>query len=313
MSKLKLGIILAVIFIGLVILSALKPWVIIPSGKAGLVFDWGKIQNQPINDGFHWILPIKQRVELITIQPIQLDHKVPVTSDGAITSDNQTIGADTTIFYKYDPSSIVVMRRDWGEGQVKSLLQSALKESFKEVIGKFDIFKVATSQEEIRNKTWESMSAKVSTYPITLTELRIQNYDWADSFDAQIATTMEKAQKVKQAEQDLIFADKDAQKSVKLAESAANALKTKAEGEKTAAITKAEGEKQAAALMADAKALEGEGIKKYNASVQSNPELEIKFRQLEIEKIRAEKWNGQQVPNNMYGPIPVDTVGGMRM
>lgn len=34
-------------------------------------------------------------------------------------------------------------------------------------------------------------------------------------------------------------------------------------------------------------------------------ELEIELKKLEIEKIKAEKWNGQYVPINNYGPIPV--------
>jgi len=39
---------------------------------------------------------------------------------------------------------------------------------------------------------------------------------------------------------------------------------------------------------------------------------ELAFRELEIKKIEKEKWNGQYVPNNMYGPIPVNTVGGIK-
>lgn len=35
--------------------------------------------------------------------------------------------------------------------------------------------------------------------------------------------------------------------------------------------------------------------------------LELKLRELEIEKIKAERWNGQYVPTNNYGPIPVQT------
>ena len=42
-----------------------------------------------------------------------------------------------------------------------------------------------------------------------------------------------------------------------------------------ALIAKAEGEKEAAKLRAEAKALEGEGIRKYNASVQQNMSMVI--------------------------------------
>ena len=44
--------------------------------------------------------------------------------------------------------------------------------------------------------------------------------------------------------------------------------------------------------------------------ITSNPknmELEIALKELEIEKLRVEKWNGVYVPINNYGPIPVQT------
>lgn len=74
-----------------------------------------------------------------------------------------------------------------------------------------------------------------------------------------------------------------------------------------ALIATAEGEKAAAALRAEAKALEGEGIRKYNNSVQANMQLEIQLRELDNEKARIERWDGHYVPNNNYGPIPVQT------
>jgi hypothetical protein len=36
-----------------------------------------------------------------------------------------------------------------------------------------------------------------------------------------------------------------------------------------------------------------------------NMELELRLKQLEIEKIKAEKRDGKYVPINNYGPIPV--------
>jgi hypothetical protein len=101
---------------------------------------------------------------------------------------------------------------------------------------------------------------------------------------------MEKAQQVKQAEQELLITQQNAQKKVK----------------------EAEADKQATQLQAEAKALEGEGIRKYNDSVATNWDIELKKLQLQIELKRVEKWNGIYVPNNMYGPIPVNTSGGVQ-
>lgn len=292
----KLIVWTVVFVICLVLLLMLNPFKVVSATERGLKFRWGSIQETVLSDGIHWRTPIAERIEVVSIQPIQLDHKVQVNSDGAITKDNQTIGADITIFYKYKQSDLVRMWRDYGKDNIQSIITQTLRESFKAVIGQYDIFKLPLVQDEIRGKVWGELQTKLVSYPIEVTELKIVNYDWSDQFDAQIAETMQKAQQVKQKEQELLITQQEAQKKVK-----------EAEADKQAMITRAEGEKEQARLQADAKALEGEGIKKYNQSVQANWDIELKKMQIQLETKRVEKWNGQYVPNNNYGPIPVET------
>lgn len=290
---------IALIILGaLIVLVVFNPFVQVPAGKRGLVFNWGGLSDKVLDQGLRLRIPIMQKVTKITIQPIQLDYTVTVGSDGAITEDNQTVGAYTTVFYQYDEKQLVSLWRDYGLKNIESLVQSSVKESFKEQIGGYTIFDIAQKQEELREKVVDGVRKKLAAYPITITELRIQNYDWSDEFDKQIEETMSRAQKVRQAEQDLLIAQQQAQKQVKEAEAA-----------KQATVTKAEGARDAAKLEAEAKALEGEGIKKYNDSIAANLEVQLRLTQLEIERIKAERWNGQFVSVNNYGPIPVATGG----
>lgn len=266
---------------------------IVPSGSRGLYFRLGAVHEKVLGEGVHLKLPIIDKIKKISIRPIELEYRVEVDSSGAITKDNQTVGADMNIFYTYAPDKLVDMWRTYGQDKMEDILSATLKETFKEVIGEYTIFNIAVSQDEIRGKVTEKLKEKLASYPISLNEVKIVNYDWSDSFDKQIATTMERAQQVKQAEQDLLITEQQAQKQVKEAEAA-----------KQATITQAEGEKAAAQLRAEAKALEGDGIRKYNEAVARNIDIEIKLRQLEIEKARVEKWNGEYVPVQNYSPIP---------
>jgi regulator of protease activity HflC (stomatin/prohibitin superfamily) len=112
---------------------------------------------------------------------------------------------------------------------------------------------------------------------------------------------MNRAQQVKQKEQEKLMAEQEAQKGV-----------VQAEAQKAINITIAEGEKESAKLRAEAKALEGEGIKKYNESIRANMDLEIELRNLEIQKIKAEKWTGVLVPSQVFTPIPLNLQGTMQ-
>jgi regulator of protease activity HflC (stomatin/prohibitin superfamily) len=276
---------------GLIAVVALNPLVIVGSGEKGLVFNWGAVQEEVLDQGMHFRVPFMQHVETLTIQPIQEEVAVPVDAGGAITKDNQTVGAETLVYYQYDPTKLVHMWREYGTENITRLVSSALKETFKETIGDYTIFDVAQNQEELRGKVTNGVKTKLANYPVIVTEVRIQNYDWSDAFDKQIQLTMQAAQQVKQKEQELLIAEQEAQKQVKSAEAAKQAL-----------IQEAEGEKEAAKLRAEAKALEGEGIKKYNDAIAQNLEVTLKLKQLDVEMEKATHWTN--VPQQVYTALP---------
>lgn len=269
----------------LILFFIFKPFEIVDAGNKGLKFRMGAIQDTVLDQGFNGMIPFVESIKEITIRPIQLDDKVVVGASGAITKDNQTIGAEMTVFYTYKQDRLVSVYKDFGEEKLKSIISTTLKESFKGVVGNYTIFELPIKQDEIRNKTFVQMTDKMKDYPVNITELKTTNYDWSDEFDKQIAETMNRSQQVKQAEQELLITQQNAQKKVK----------------------EAEADKQATLLQAEAKALEGEGIRKYNDSVATNWDIELKKLQLQIELKRVEKWNGQYVPTNNYGPIPLET------
>lgn len=299
----KIALAIGGIIVAIIAFMILKPFQIVDSGNRGLRFTMGSLSEKVEPEGIAWRWPLFQKVKEISIRPQQIDYEVEVGEDGAISNDNQTIGAGLTVFYKYDENRLVEMWRNTGEEKMKAILTQTLKESFKKVIGNYTIFEIAGNQEKIRSEVVEKFRGDLSAgnYPVQITEVKIVNYDWSDAFEKQIEETMKRAQEVKQKEQELLITEQEAQKLVK-----------QAEAEKQSLITKAEGEKEAAKLNAEAKALEGEGIRKYNEEVAKNWDIELKKMQIQLEMNRVEKWNGQYIPNNMYGPIPVDTVGGIK-
>ena len=290
----KKNIIIICVVLGVIILGLiLNPFVIINSEQKGLIFTFGSLSENILDAGLKIKAPFVQRVEKISMRALKIDFLIPVGDSGAITRDNQTIGANITIFYRYKKESLVKMWNDYGKIKIEELITATTQEVFKIIIGQYNIFELPLNQEEIRNKTLKQITEKIFIHPIEITEFKITNYTWSDEFDKQIAETMQKAQQVKQKEQELKITELESQKKVK-----------EAEAEKQALITKAEGEKESTRLKAEAKVLEGEGIRKYNQSIAVNWGIELEKIKLEIEKERVAKWDGHYVPNNNYTPIP---------
>ena len=282
--------------VGLVsLVGFLQPGAIVHAGNQGLIFTLGKVTGTA-NPGFVWKCPFIQEVKSITTKPMQLNIVVPVGTDGASTKDNQTVGSHLTVFYMYNKDKIKAVYQEYGEERLQNVVSTSAIESFKTEVGKHGIFDIPVTQGEIQTTFKENLVSKVASYPITITDTKIINWDWSTEFDNQIKATMEKAQQVKQKQQELLMTEQEAQKKVK-----------QATADKEAQILAAQGDSAAAALHAYAKIAEGEGIRKYNLAVQQSMSMEIEFRKLAIEQTKAERWNGQYVPVNHYGPIPVST------
>lgn len=273
------------LFVAVVVLVAFRPFTTVKSTERGVVYKFGAV-NSKLGEGLHFVIPFVESVKKIPIIPQQMEIWIAVGDGGAITKDNQTIGADITVFYKFPDAEILNIARNFGTEVLQQKIKKDTIEAFKQAIGSKTIFDVAQTQEEIRAKVKEVAVAKIGSYPIIIDDIKVSNYDWSEQFDQQIAQTMKIAQEAKQQEQQLKKVEIEAQQAVK----------------------KAEANKEAERLNAEAMELKGKWVKAYNDAITSNQrnmELEIELKKLEIEKIKAEKWNGQYVPINNYGPIPV--------
>lgn len=273
------------LFIAVVILVAFRPFTTVKSTERGVVYKFGAV-NSKLGEGLHFVIPFVESVKKIPITPQEMDLELPVAENGAITKDNQTIGANISIFYRFNDAEILDLAKNYGVDIVKQKVQKDTLEAFKQAIGQNTIFDVAQNQEKIRSQVKKMTNEKIGEYPVVIDDIKISNYDWSEEFDNQIASTMKIAQEAKQQEQQLKKVEIEAQQAVK----------------------KAEANKEAERLNAEAMELKGKGVRAYNDAITSNQrnmELEIQLKKLEIEKIKAEKWNGQYVPINNYGPIPV--------
>ena len=273
------------LIITVVLLVVVRPLTTVKSTERGVVYKFGAVSSK-LWEGLHFVIPFVESVKKIPITPQEMDLELPVAENGAITKDNQTIGANISIFYRFNDAEILDLAKNYGVDIVKQKVQKDTLEAFKQAIGQNTIFDVAQNQEKIRSQVKKMTNEKIGEYPVVIDDIKISNYDWSEEFDNQIASTMKIAQEAKQQEQQLKKVEIEAQQAVK----------------------KAEANKEAERLNAEAMELKGKGVRAYNDAITSNQrnmELEIQLKKLEIEKIKAEKWNWQYVPINNYGPIPV--------
>lgn len=256
--------------IAIVLFAVLNPFTTVKSTERGVVYKFGAV-NSKLGEGLHFVIPFVESVKKIPITPQQMELHISVGDNGAITKDNQTIGADMTVFYKFPDAEILNIARNYGTEVLLQKVRKDTMEAFKQAIGAKTIFDVAQTQEEIRAKVKEVAVAKLGNYPVIIDDIKISNYDWSEQFDQQIAQTMKIAQEAKQQEQQLKKVEIEAQQAVK----------------------KAEANKEAERLNAEAMELKGKGVKAYNDAITANTRNMEAWNQ--AQGIRDRKDQGREV------------------
>lgn len=294
--KVSTYIFAAVIAVAL-LAAVFNSFTIIDPNEVGVVKTMGKISRTlERGSGLNGKLPFVQTVTKLDMSPKQTEIVFSVGTDGAISKDMQTIGVNCTLIYTFNESGIITYVTDYTENSLNEMFKSNTRTAIKEIIGKYSVYDLTSSTEVISGQIKERLASMCGNMPITISQVNVANWDWSEDFDRQIKETMQTTQKVKQAEQEALVAEQIAQKQVKEAEAKKKADVIAA----TAKLEVAEKEAEAIKIAAEAEAYKNSLIVQNLAVMRAQWEHEEEMK-------RLEKWNGQYVPTNNYGPIPVQS------
>ncbi len=273
--------------------------------ERGVLVTLGKAEDKVLEPGLHFTIPFAQTIKKYSLAPINYGIEFSIGSDGAVTKDMQTVGLIADVFWTYDESRLYDAATKYTESSLRNAIEKTMLASVKESVGKYTIYEIVEMQEKISHEISDSLTTKMSSYPIVITQIAISNWDWSPAFDEQIAETMKTTQQVKIAEQELQITQQESQKQIKEAQAEQEAIIIRANAEKEKSLVAAETALEVAKLEAEAKKVAADALAYYNQKIAENLEVEIELRKIEVEKERVEKWNGQYVSTYQYGPIPV--------
>ena len=273
---------------------------IIDPTERGVTITLGQVK-EVLEPGMHFKAPFITYVKTYDITPIAYKKSLGIGTDGAITSDKQTIGVDYELYWKYKEDSVKEIAQKYSnKNAIYDPISTALKEIIKDEAGRISIAQFINDQTTISQKVATRLKERISYIPVEITQFSITNLDWSDDYDKAIRETARIAQEIERAKNEAEVAAANAQKKVKEAEAEAQA----AEFSKKAAIAKAQGEAEAVKIEADATAYK-------NLKVAQNLSVMQAQWKHEEEMKRLEKWNGVQVSTqSVYVPNTYDLKSG---
>ena len=260
-------------------IAVLWPFGQVPTGHRGVVTQFGKIVG--IQTEGLVILPPWQKLNIFNVRAEQADVE---KADGA-TADTQPVSVSMTVRYRIQPDRVADVFENYSrDGNLDSYVATATQEVFKAVTARYVATDLIAKRQAVSADIAAGLATKLALYGAQVVNIDMRNFAFGGDYMAAINEKVTQEQK-------------------KLA--ADNKLKTvEAEQKQKVAIAEAEAKATVATAEAEAKSIH----LKSEALARSKDVLEL--NRIEVEKIKAEKWNGQ-LPQNIYAgaPIPFLNVG----
>lgn len=279
--------------IGLLLLIAfyyLWPFYSVPTGSRGVITQFGKIVGIA-GEGLA-VLPPWQKLSNFSIRAETADIE---NADGS-TSDTQPVKVSMTVRYSIATDRVSeVFEKYSHDGNLASYVQTATQEIFKAVTARYTAPDLIAQRAKVSSDINAALRDKLALYGAQVINIDMRNFAFSDSYMHAINDKVTQEQLRLAAENKLKTVESEQKQKVAIAEAEATALKAQSDGEAYANLTIAKA--QAEALRVQSSAL-----------AQNKDVLEL--RRIEVEKIKAEKWNGA-LPTAIYAgaPIPFLNVG----
>lgn len=275
-----------IIIVGAValIIAASWPFYSVPTGSRGVVTQFGKIVG--IQGEGLTILPPWQKLSNFSIRAEAADIE---NAEGS-TSDTQPVKVSMTVRYSIATDRVAeVFEKYSHDGNLSSYVQTATQEIFKAVTARYTAPDLIAQRAKVSSDINSALREKLALYGAQVINIDMRNFSFSDSYMHAINDKVTQEQLRLAAENRLKTVEAEQKQKVAIAEAEANARKAQADGEAYASLTLAKA--QAEALRVQSSAL-----------AQSKDVLEL--RRIEVERVKAEKWNGA-LPTAIYAGAPI--------
>ncbi len=281
---------IAIGIVALIILFVLWPFYSVPTGSRGVVTQFGKIVG--IEGEGLAVLPPWRKLSNFSIRA----EKADIENAEGSTSDTQPVKVSMTVRYSIATDRVSeVFEKYSHDGDLSSYVQTAAQEIFKAVTAKYTAPDLIAQRAKVSSDINAALREKLSLYGAQVINIDMRNFAFSESYMHAINDKVTQEQLRLAAENKLKTVEAEQKQKVAIAEAEANARKAEADGEAYANLTIAKAQ--------------AEALRVQNGALAQSKEV-LELRRIEVEKIKAEKWNGA-LPTAIYAgaPIPFLNVG----
>ncbi|HEY2402201.1 MAG TPA: prohibitin family protein [Steroidobacteraceae bacterium] len=281
----------AIVIVALLVIRMLWPFYSVPTGSRGVVTQFGRIVGIE-NEGLA-VLPPWQKLAVFSIRAEQAN----IDNAGGSTSDTQPVNVSLTVRYSIMTDKVSEVYEKYSHnGDLSSYVQTATQEIFKAVTARYTAPELISERAKVSADINAALQAKLALYGAQVINIDMRNFEFSESYMHAINDKVTQEQLRLAAENRLRTVEAEQKQKVAVAEAEAAAIRARADGDAYANLKVA--------------TAQAEALKIQNAALAQNKDV-LELRRIEVEKVKAERWNGQ-LPQNVYAgaPIPYFTPPG---
>jgi len=276
--------------VGAIVVLAFWPFRTVPTGSRGVITQFGAIKGIQ-NEGLVILAPW----EKLAIFSVRAEQAKIEDADGS-TSDTQPVKVSLTVRYSISVGRVAEVYEKYShDGDLSSYVQTATQEVFKAVTARYTAPDLIAKRAQVSADIASALRVKLALYGAQVINIDMRNFSFNGDYMKAISEKVTQEQLRLGAENKLRTVEAEQKQKVAVAEAEASALRAKADGEAYANL-------KMATAQADA-------LKIQNAALAQNKDV-LELRRIEVEKVKAERWDGK-LPENIYAgaPIPFLDVG----
>ncbi len=199
------------------------PFTIVSPGYRGLVTTFGKIQDVPLEPGFHLVSPFSEIIHMdVRTQKAEAESV-------AASKDLQVVTTSIAVNYSLDTNALVSLYSTVGKDYEMKLIDPAIQESVKAATALFTAEELITKRNEVSTKIEENLLTQLDQGYFILENVNIVNFNFSDQFNEAIEAKVTAEQDALTAKNKLDQVKYEAEQRVAEAQAEAEAIRIQAE------------------------------------------------------------------------------------
>ena len=215
-TKIVATLILVLLIAGGLLFSS---WVVIEPGHTGVVVTMGKVEENVLQEGFHFKIPFIQEVVKIDNRIVKLEVQTE-----AFSKDLQTVQTTLAINYRVDTKKSYSIYKNVGADYENVLVVPAVNEVLKAISASYTAEESVTNRVLISDGLVAGLNDKLNEAGLYVTDVNIIDFDFSDAF-------IQAIEEKQVAQQKLLTAETEKQTAIAKAEAEAKTIVIKAEAE----------------------------------------------------------------------------------